>query len=80
MARPAKSPEDRRNKPLPIKFSTKDLIKMKEEAGKEHLQVSTWIRKVILEYLNGNAWDPLPAVAQKKLKDRAKKIIDKQTF
>jgi len=47
-----KAAEELRNKAIPIKFSTLDLIKIKETARREHLHISTWIRKKILESLD----------------------------
>jgi predicted DNA binding CopG/RHH family protein len=52
MPRHKKNPNEKKDKPVPIKFSTDDLYKIREEAKKEHLAVSVFIRKVILDKLN----------------------------
>ena len=50
--RPQKHPDDQISTTIPIKFSKIDLFRIKERARVERLPVSTFIRKVILDFLN----------------------------
>lgn len=42
----------RKGKVIPIHFSPEIYYKLKEEADREHLPLSTWIRKILLHHLN----------------------------
>jgi len=54
MGRPKIAIDDKIDKVIPIKFSATQGFRIKERAKKEHLPVSTLLRKAILEYLNGD--------------------------
>jgi predicted DNA binding CopG/RHH family protein len=53
MGRPVKNPDEKKKKRVPISFSNIDIMRIKEQANKEHLPVSVWIRQKILALLNG---------------------------
>lgn len=53
MARPKVSPDDKIEKPIPIKFSRYDKMRLRERAKRDRIPISTWIRNATLEKLNG---------------------------
>ena len=55
MARPKKNPDEKIKKAIPVKFSNTDIIRIKEASRRERVPVSTFIRKVVLDKLNGMA-------------------------
>lgn len=53
MPRPKKSPNEKRDKRIPVAFSNTEIVKIREITKKERIPVSTWIRNKILDLLNG---------------------------
>ncbi len=51
--RPKKNPDEKLGKPIPVKFSNLDRARIKEEAAKQRMLVAPFIRKVVLDSLNG---------------------------
>lgn len=54
MARPKVSIDEKIARAIPVKFSAHQIMKLKERANKEHIALSTLIRKFVLERLNGD--------------------------
>ncbi len=54
MARPKKSPSDKMGKPIPIRFSVKDRVRIEEMAKKVRIPVAVFLRNKILDALNHN--------------------------
>ena len=52
MARPRVNIDEKIRKAIPVKFSNTDIFKIRAEAKKERIPVSTLIRKLTLEGLN----------------------------
>jgi len=48
MTRPKKNPDELRSKRLPIAFSVREYLAIKDRANKENLPVSIWARKKLL--------------------------------
>jgi hypothetical protein len=55
VGRPKKSQTEKLENPVPVKFSAFDKNQINERAKKERMQPSPWIRKVVLDKLNGIA-------------------------
>ncbi|MDD5610449.1 MAG: hypothetical protein PHH69_02765 [Candidatus Omnitrophica bacterium] len=52
MARPKVNPDEKLEKPIPVKFSPFDKMRLKNAAKKERMPVSMFIRKLVLDGLN----------------------------
>ncbi len=52
--RPAINDDEKRVKPVPVKFSKYEKMRVVERATKDRIPVSVWIRNAALEKLNGS--------------------------
>jgi len=53
VGRPKVKESDRIGSPIPVRFKETDRRRIKERAETERVPVSTWIRNIILKFLNG---------------------------